>query len=234
MWHLSEPQFPHLPRGNLTGADLNPPESKRLCQRISTSRLPRVAGALESSPGSEIFTGWVSRKSEIGEWELDSPAAYPLEAARCFLPRRPPQEVVLGSWEPRTGEGAGEGLSLLPKPAGDPGLPFPPSPKNPVALCPPAKATFLGVFREPPSHQQTKPPPPSQASRTERGSWASLRGGRGARPAAQKPGVPGAAVWRRLPGTGSLRSAGRTGGGGSSNRSSGNRSERLRPAGRNR
>lgn len=163
------------------------------------------------------------------------PATYSLVAARCFLPQGPPQEVLLGSWEPRTGEGAGEGLWLLPKPARDPGLPCPPSPrppKNPVALCPPAKATFLGVFREPPSHQQTKPPPPSQASRTERGSWLSRRGARGARPGAQKPGVPGAEVWRRLPGTGSLRSAGRTGGGGSSsNRSSGNRSERLRPAG---
>lgn len=41
-------------------------------------------------------------------------------------------------------------------------------------------------------------------------------------------------MWRRLPGTGSLTSAGRTGGGGSSNSSSGNRSERLCPAGRDR
>lgn len=86
------------------------------------------------------------------------------------------------------------------------------------------------TIRKPLSHQQTQPPPPSQALYAERGSRAAgeERRERGQSGAAG----PGASLGQgrgRLPSAGALGSAGRTRDG-SSSRSSGNRSQRLCPA----
>lgn len=194
LWHLSEPQFPHLPGGKLTGADLNPPESKRLHQRISTSGLPGVAGVLESSPGSEIFTGAgnpdgspESQRLEKGNSTAQTLTPWWEPAASSH--RGPHRKRYRGAGSPEQVRGPERGCPFSQSQHEIPVCPFPA--KNPVDLCPRAKATFLGVFRKPPSHRETKPPPPSQPSRTERGSWASRRGGRGARPGARKQRAPG-------------------------------------------
>lgn len=97
LWHLSEPQFLHLPGGKLTGADLNPPESKRLHQRMSTSGLPRVAGVLESSPGSEIFTGAGNPDGSPESQRLEKGNSQPRRLPLGGSPLLPPTEAPTGS-----------------------------------------------------------------------------------------------------------------------------------------
>lgn len=174
LWHLSEPQFPHLPGGKLTGADLNPPESKRLNQRISTSGLPRVAGVLESSPGSEIFTGAgnpdgspESQRLEKGNSTAQTLTPWWEPAASSH--RGPHRKRYRGAGSPEQVRGPERGCPFSQSQHEIPVCPFPA--KNPVDLCPRAKVTFLGVFRKPPSHRETNllPPPSHRELKGEAG-----------------------------------------------------------------
>lgn len=79
----------------------------------------------------------------------------------------------MDSWGPRTGEGAAEGMALVPRPA-----------RDPLGHCPrkepggaPAQATPGGRRGAPVQPPASAPAPASRASWTERGSSAGRRGG---------------------------------------------------------
>lgn len=102
----------------------------------------------------------------------------------------------------------------------------PPPQRKPLS-----KATHPRGSPENPSPADSGPSPiPGTESRKGKLGLPEGRAGGGARPGLRTGGSPGSGVGGRLPGAGARESAGRTWGGCSSSRSSGNRSKRLLPA----